>query len=251
MTFRTVGEVSELTGVTVRTLHHYDEIGLLQPSERSAAGYRLYSEADLVRLHTILDWRDMGFGLTDIARMLDDPDQDVATGLKRQRERLTERSDRLEEMIAALDAAIATIDRGGTMTDDDVKKVFEGFDPSRYEQEVRDRWEHTDSYVESRRRTGSYTEEDWRRQRQESDDNVAALVGLLKAGVPPSDPQAIEAAREHGAIIDRWFYPLSPDAHLGLARLYVTDPRFEANYEKEATGLARYISEAIGALHAD
>lgn len=179
MRFRTVGEVSELTGVTVRTLHHYDEIGLLEPSERTAAGYRLYSEADLVRLHTVLDWRDMGFGLTDIARMLDDPDQDVATGLKRQRERLTERSDRLEEMIAALDAAIATIDRGGTMTDDDVKKVFDGFDPTQYEEEVQDRWGQADSYAESRRRVGSYTEDDWTRQRQESNENVAAFVGLL------------------------------------------------------------------------
>ena len=71
MSFRTVGEVSELTGVTVRTLHHYDEIGLLEPSERTAAGYRLYSDSDLIRLHSILNWRDMGFGLRNIARMLD------------------------------------------------------------------------------------------------------------------------------------------------------------------------------------
>lgn len=251
MRLRTVGEVSEVTGVTVRTLHHYDEIGLLEPSERTAAGCRLYSDADLIRLHSILNWRDMGFGLSEISRMLDDADQDLTTGLKRQRERLTERSDRLEDMIAALDAAIATIDRGNTMTDDHVKKVFDGFDPSEYTEEARERWGDTDSHAVSRRRTGSYTEEDWRRQRSESDDNVAAFVDLLRSGVPPTDPQAIEAAREHGAIIDRWFYPLSPEAHRGLAQMYVTDPRFEANYEKRETGLARYISDAIGALHAD
>lgn len=251
MRFRTVGEVSELTGVTVRTLHHYDEIGLLEPSERTAAGYRLYSDADLIRLHTILNWRDMGFGLNDIGGMLDDPDQDLTTGLKRQRERLTERSGRLGEMIAALDAAIAALDQGDTMTDDDVKQVFDGFDPSSYEDEVHDRWGDTDAHEVSRRRVGSYTEEDWRRQRSESDGNVDAFAGLLRSGVPPTDPRAIEAAREHGAIIDRWFYPLSPEAHLGLARLYVTDPRFEAVYEKAETGLARYVSDAIGALHAD
>ena len=111
MRSRTVGEVAEVSGVTVRTLHHYDDIGLLEPSERTSAGYRLYSDADLVRLHSILNWRDMGFGLSDIAAMLDDPDQDLTTGLKRQRERLTERSNRLSGMIAALDAAIATIDQ--------------------------------------------------------------------------------------------------------------------------------------------
>jgi len=251
MRFRTVGEVSELTGVTVRTLHHYDEIGLLEPSERTAAGYRLYSDSDLIRLHSILNWREMGFGLNDIAGMLDDPDQDVATGLKHQRERLTERSARLGQMIAALDAAIATLDNGDDMTDDDVKKAFDGFDPSLHEVEVRDRWGETDSYAESRRRTASYTEDDWRRQRTETEDNVDAFADLLRSGVPATDARAVALAREHGAIIGRWFYPLSPEAHLGLAQMYVTDPRFEAVYEATETGLARYVSDAIGALHGD
>ena len=154
-------------------------------------------------------------------------------------------------MIAALDDAISTIDRGSNMTDDNVKKVFDGFDPSRYEGEVQERWGDTDSYAVSRRRTGSYTEDDWKRQRQESDDNIAAFAKLLRAGVPATDPRAADAAREHGAVIDRWFYSLSPGAHLGLAEMYVTDPRFEAAYEKVQTGLARYISDAIVAVHAD
>ena len=251
MRFRTVGEVSELTGVTVRTLHHYDDIGLLEPSERTAAGYRLYSDADLIRLHSILNWRDMGFGLTDVATMLDDSDQDLTTGLKRQRERLTERSDRLSEMIAALDAAIAIIDQGDTMTDNDVKRVFDGFDQAQHEEEVHDRWGDTDSYAQSRRRVDSYSDDDWKRQRRETDDNITSFADLLRSGVPPTDPRAIEAAREHGAIIDRWFYPLSPQAHLGLAQMYVTDSRFEAVYEQAETGLARYISDAIDALHSN
>jgi hypothetical protein len=129
--------------------------------------------------------------------------------------------------------------------------MFDGFDPAQYEEQARERWGDTDSYAESRRRVGSYTEADWRRQRRESEDNVTAFVGLLRSGVPPSDRRAIAAAREHGAIIDRWFYPLSPQAHVGLAQMYVTDSRFEAAYENAETGLARYISDAIGALHAD
>lgn len=137
------------------------------------------------------------------------------------------------------------------MTDDDVRQAFSGFDPSTYEDEVRDRWSDTDAYAESRRRTGSYTEEDWQRHRKETDDNVATFVELLTSGVPASDPRVAAAARDHGAIIDRWFYSLTPGAHVGLARLYVTDHRFEASYEKSATGLARYISDAITALHAD
>lgn len=183
--------------------------------------------------------------------MLDEAGQDLTTGLKRRRERPAERTQRLGDMIAALDEAIATIDRGNDMTDNDVESVFGGFEPSQYEEEVRERWGDTDSYAESRRRTTSYTEDDWRRQRKESDNNVSVFVDLVKSGVPATGPEAVEAAREHGAIIDRWFYPLGPQAHLGLARMYVTDPRFEATYEKAATGLAHYISDAIVALHSD
>lgn len=106
------------------------------------------------------------------------------------------------------------------MTDDDVRQAFSGFDPSKYEDEVRDRWSDTDAHAESRRRTSSHTEQDWQRHRKETDDNVA-------------------------------FYPLTPEAHVGLARSYVTDARFDANDEKSATGLTRYISDSITALHAD
>jgi DNA-binding transcriptional MerR regulator len=251
MRLRTVGAVSELTGVTIRTLHHYDEIGLLSPSERTAAGYRLYSDSDLIRLHSILNWRDMGFGLADIAEMLDEPRQDITTGLEQQRERLAERSRRLTEMIDALDRAISETEQGRTMTDENMRHIFAGFDPSEHEEETKNRWGNTDSHAESRRRTSSYTEQDWQRHRRESEANVAAFAGLLRNGTPADDAMATEAATEHGAIIDRWFYPLSPAAHVGLAQMYVTDPRFEGAYEKVETGLARYISDAIVALHAD
>lgn len=135
------------------------------------------------------------------------------------------------------------------MTDDHVKKVFEGFDPSNHIEEVEERWGETDRYAKSRHRASTYTEDDWRKQRSETEENIGEFVDLLESGVPPSDARAIAAAREHGEIIDRWFYPLTPSAHLGLAQMYVTDPRFEATYERAATGLARYIAESIGALH--
>ncbi len=149
----------------------------------------------------------------------------------------------------ALDSAIATIDQGHNMTDDNVRRVFDGFDPAQYAEEVQDKWGDTDAYEESRRRTSEYTEDDWKKQRAEAEGNIGAFVGLLQSGVSPTDARAIDAAREHGAIIERWFYPLSPEAHVGLAQMYVTDARFEATYERAATGLTRYISEAIDALH--
>lgn len=143
------------------------------------------------------------------------------------------------------------IEMGRTMTDDDMRKILDGFDPADHEAEVEHRWGNADSYTESRRRTSSYTEQDWMRQREESDANVATFAALLRDGIPTDQAEAAAAATEHGAIIDRWFYPLSPVAHVGLAQMYVTDPRFEATYEKVEAGLARYVSDAILALHAD
>lgn len=249
MRLRTVGEVAELTGVTVRALHHYDEIELLSPSERTAAGYRLYSDADLVRLHAIVNWRDMGFGLAEIAGMLDDRDDDVATALRRQRERLLDRADRLEAMIDALDSAIDDHERGMTMNDDTVIEIFDGFDPAEHENEARERWGETDAHVESRRRTSAYSAEDWRRFKQQNQENLDDFITMMKDGSPPDSPEAQEAARRHGALIDEWFYPITPEIHLGLAKSYVTDPRFEATYEAAAPGLTRYIRDAVVALH--
>src|SRR5690348_4170798 len=104
---KTVGEVAELARVTVRTLHHYDELGLLEPSGRSEAGYRLYSYDDLARLREILIWRALGLPLTEIASLLDDPGHDRVAALERQRELIGREIDRLGELAAAVDAAIA------------------------------------------------------------------------------------------------------------------------------------------------
>src|SRR5262245_44379930 len=100
-----VGKVAELAGVTVRTLHHYDEIGLLSPGDRSPAGYRQYREADLERLQQVLYYRELGFSLEEIAAILDDPDAGPATHLRRQHRLLTERIDRLKAMVAAVEYA--------------------------------------------------------------------------------------------------------------------------------------------------
>lgn len=248
MRYRTVGEVSELTGVTVRALHHYDEIGLLSPSERTAAGYRLYSDLDVLRLHAIVNWRDMGFALSDIGSMLED-ETDLATALKRQRERLAERADRLDDMIDALDRAIDEHDRGTTMTDATMLEIFDGFDPAEHEEEAAERWGDTDAHAEAARRTASYTAADWARYKRENDENLDRFVELMEAGADPASPDAGEAARVHGELIDRWFYPITPQMHLGHAEMYVSDPRFEATYERRSTGLARYVRDAIVALY--
>ena len=155
---KTVGEVAELAGVTVRTLHHYDELGLLSPSERSGAGYRLYSHDDLERLQEILIWRQLGFSLVEIVSLLDDPGHDRLAALERQRELVGREIDRLGALAAAVDAAIDA-QKNGTVIEE--ASMFEGFDPTEYEDEARERWGDTEAYQESARRTARYGEAEW------------------------------------------------------------------------------------------
>src|SRR5215204_882365 len=101
-----IGRVAEVAHVTVRTLHHYDEIGLLSPSGRTTTGYRRYADSDLARLQQILLYRELGFSLEEIAKILDDPDLDLQAHLRRQHELLSERADRIQHMIAAVEFAL-------------------------------------------------------------------------------------------------------------------------------------------------
>jgi DNA-binding transcriptional MerR regulator len=155
---RTVGEVSGLAGVTVRTLHHYDEIGLLRPSGRSDTGYRLYGHADLQRLQEIVVWRQLGFSLTEVSELLDDPGRDRGAALRRQRELAELARERLGATARALDTALAAHDAG---TNQEEATMFKDFDPAQYQEEARERWGHTDAHQESSRRVAGYGEAQW------------------------------------------------------------------------------------------
>jgi DNA-binding transcriptional MerR regulator len=242
-----VGEVAALAGVSVRTLHHYDRIGLLPPSERSHAGYRLYSDDDLVTLQQILFFREIGFALQEIGRIMHDPSFDRLEALRLQRRMLVDRSAQLRKMIAAVDKAIDGMGRGTVMDRSEMFEVFGDFDPARYEDEVQERWGHSEAYRESARRTASYEKQDWEAMKREADEINDRLAGLLDAGVLADDPRATEVAEQHRLMMDRWFYPCSHSMHTGLGEMYVGDARFKETYEKVRPGLAHFFREAIKA----
>lgn len=131
------------------------------------------------------------------------------------------------------------------MTNDDIKTLFDGFDPAHYDDEACEKWGDTDAYKESARRTKQYTKADWERYKAAAAANHAQLVALMRAGTPVADPAVRDAVEEHRLLIDRWFYPCSTAIHRGLAKMYVDDPRFAANLDKLAPGFARYLSDAI------
>lgn len=243
----TVGQVARVARVTVRTLHHYDEIGLLSPSGRTRAGYRRYDDADLERLQQILFYRELGFPLEEIAAILDDPDVDPTQHLRRQHQLLTSRIKRLQEMVEAIEFAMEARRMGIQLTPEERFEVFGEFDPDQYAEEAQERWGQTDAYRESQRRISRYTKEDWQRHKAEYEDWARRFVAVMESGAPADSEQARELAEEHRQLISRWFYECSYEMHTGLADMYVDDPRFTAYFEKIKPGMARYLSEAIHA----
>jgi DNA-binding transcriptional MerR regulator len=149
----TVGEVASLAHVSVRTLHHYDAIGLLTPSDRTASGYRLYRHWDLEQLQHILLYRELDFPLDAIGRLMLDPTFDRRAALAAHRDQLAGRAQHLTRIVAAIDAALDALTKGEPMNDTDMFEVFGDFDPTAHEPEVMERWGKTDAYAESARRT--------------------------------------------------------------------------------------------------
>ena len=241
----TVSEVSRLAGVSVRALHHYDEIGLLTPSARTDAGYRLYSRDDLDRLQEILIFRELEIPLDDVAVLLAGGAFDRTAALELQREMLNQKSVRLRALITSVERTINAERTGIRMTNDEMFEVFGEFDPAEYEGEVKERWGETDAYRESARRTAKYTKADWERFKAESLQIGTDTAALMDAGVPADDPRATDLAEQARLQIDTWFYPCSREMHVSLAEMYIADPRFTATYEKQREGMARYWHDAI------
>lgn len=240
-----VGEVAGYAGITVRTLHHYDEIGLLSPGGRSHAGHRRYDDADLDRLQQILFYRELGFPLDEVATLLDDPAADPSAHLRRQHRLLSDRITRLREMAAAVERAMEAKKMGINLTPEEKFEVFGDHDPDRYAEEAERRWGGTDAYAESQRRAASYTKEDWLRIRNAADDLNRRFVALMDSGAEPDSVPARDLAEEHREQIRRFHYDCSYEIHVGLAEMYIADPRFTATYDAVRPGLAGYLREAI------
>ena len=242
----TVGQVADEFGVTVRTLHHYDEIGLVRP-RRTASGYRLYTDDDLERLRHVVVYRRLGFPLEEIGPLLDDPCADVEAHLRRQRAAVMSRLDEMRDLVAALDRALEARMNGMALTPEEQKELFgEGFSEE-YAREAEERWGDTDAWRQSRDRTTRYSKDDWRLIAAEGEQVTERFAALRRAGTPPEAVAAMDAAEEHRAYIDRWFYDLGHPMHRGLGDMYVSDPRFTRTYDDREPGLAAFVRAAIHA----
>ncbi|WP_139996661.1 MerR family transcriptional regulator [Paenibacillus paridis] len=235
-----VKEVADLVGISVRTLHHYDEIGLLKPGNITEAGYRLYSGQELEQLQQILFFRELGFPLKKIKEILDSPSFNREEALHLQRKMLLDKQRQVERMIKTIDRTIQDARGEIKMTNE---QKFEGFnfDSNPYEQEARERWgeERVDQANAKVRKMSKQEQENWANGMNAIYERLAALRGESPESVPSQ------------AAIHEWFVYLnrmgsySLEAFQGLGQMYVDDERFTKNIDQFGEGLAKFMRDAM------
>ena len=242
----TVGQVAGLVGVSVRTLHHWDEIGLVVPSARSWAGYRLYEPDDVARIHRVLVYRETGMPLAEVARVLDAPDVDATAHLARQRDLLQARIAHLTRMLRAVDTMMERNSMGENLTPQQQAEILGAeWDPA-WQEEAEERWGDSDEWAQAAARKAAMTRQDWARVAEETEALETDLANAMREGVVPGSERANALAERHRASIDRWFDTTYAKQVL-IARGYVANSRFTAYYDKRESGLAAWIKEIIDA----
>ena len=242
----TVGEVSMLLGISVRALHHWDETGLVHPSRRSAAGYRLYCEADIMRIQQVLVYRQTGMNLAEIKMVLDEPETDAMTHLRHQRELVQEQISHLQQMLSSIDMVMEIHQSGARISVAEMAEIWgTDWDPV-YVEEAQARWGDTEDWAESYRRKARMTRADWELAHGETVGLETALAEAMRSGVEPGSPEANALARWHRKDFNRWF-EVSISKQVLIARGYVADERFARYYDKRAPGLAAWLKDVIDA----
>ena len=239
---KTVKEFAALTGVSIRTLHYYDEIGLLRPASVTDSGYRLYGQQELERLQQILFLRELRFSLKEIAQILDDPTFDKRQALHQHRQLLLLQRQRLDELIRLADNTL----KGGSQMNFDLLK----HDPARemqeeYANEVRQRWGNTEAYAESQRKTAGYQKSDWQNLLSGMESIFDRFADLAREGADPASTEAQELVENWRDYISENMYTCTPEILHGLGQMYVSDERFQKNLDSHGEGCAQFMSRAI------
>ena len=245
MDVNTVGAVAALTGVSVRTLHHYDHIGLVMPSVRTSAGYRGYTDADIERLHLVLVYRSVGIPLDEIRALLDDPSADVLEQLRHQHQLLLEQADRLQHTIKAVEELMNAHRSGIQLTAEEQIEIFgtTAFSEE-YAAEAEQRWGETDAWKQSQQRVSRLSKDDWIAIKAEGDALLEALAQAKRDGVEPGSDAANELAARHRASIER-FYDCGDEIHRNLVQMYLADERFTRYYDDVEPGLTQYVHDIV------
>ena len=235
-----INEVAKLTGITTRTLHYYDEIGLLKPSKITAAGYRLYDENNLSELQQILFFRELNFPLNEIKEIMTNSEYDKSEALKKHKELLLKKRERIDKLITLVDNTI----KG------DVEMSFKEFDMTeiesakkKYAKEVKERFGNTEAYAESEEKAKNYGKEQWQEIDAESKKLLKAFADNMDK--TPDSEEVQKLVKEWQDFITQRFYKCTNEILQGLGMMYVEDERFKKNIDSNGEGTAEFISKAI------
>ena len=240
-----VGEVAKLAKVSIRTLHHYDEIGLLRPSQRNEAGYRFYTRSDLDKLQLIRFYRTLEFPLDTIRQILGKDAFDREAILLQQRELLLARTDELSAAINLINDTLADL-RGRKENTMDNETMFAIF-PEHDHDEAERQWGHTRNWQQMMALCSKYQKEDWLKIKEEMAKTSADASQVFRSGAKPDSHAAITCAEADRLLIDRFFYSCSRQMHANVKQGVSKDPRFVANIDKKCPGLAVWMAEAAAA----
>lgn len=239
-----VGQAAERLGVTVRTLHHWDDIGLARPATRTRTGYRLYTATDLRRLQRIVIYRELGLGLDDIRELLESTAADIPAALHAQRADIGARITRLQALAAGVDRMLQAHEHGVLLTAAQQAEIFGSEWNPDWIAQAHERWGDTTQWAQYVERSATRTPDDWRA----ATDDMAAVEHDLAAafddGVAAGTDRADALAEQHRAAISAYF-PVTVDMHVCLGRMYEADPAFAAHYDGIRPGLCGWLRHVI------
>ncbi len=246
-----VGDLARLSGVTTRTLHHYDAVGLLKPASVGENGYRLYGREELLRLQQILFHRELGMSLADIAAVLDAPSFDRLAALRLQRDRVVAESDRHRRLLRTIDRTIAELEGERPMDDIDLYKGFAPEKQAEFEAYIVERYgdDGRRRIDAGKRRVAEMTAQQMQAHLGELAALEADLVKAMTAQVAADDPLLDPVLERHHEWVERsWTEPPSAAAYAGLGELYSSHPDFKARFEAMRPGFASWLTQAMAAF---
>lgn len=244
----TIRELTDLAGVTTRTLRWYDSIGLLRPEAATPAGYRLYGEEAVARLQQILFYRELEVPLREIKAILDAPDFDRRAALQSHLEELTRRKERTEALILTVQKTLNALKGEVSMTDQEKFEAFKANavreNEARYGREIREAY-GDEAVDQANADVMRLTLEEYRRWKSIGEEIIHRLSRAVGAEADPDGQEGQAIARLHREWCSFTLRSYDPKRHAGLAELYVQDPRFTAYYDRETPGCARFLRNAI------
>lgn len=245
----TVKELSGLSGVSVRTLHYYDEIELLKPNHIGIDGYRYYEEEQLLRLQQIMFYRELDIPLSEIASLLDRTDHEIAAVLEEHKIKLQNKAFRLQSLIQTIEHTVAHVKGDENMRPE---QIYKGFDPEKqenYEYQLVDCYgmEAAENIRQTKKRTTQWTEEDYLDSQAEADQIYQHLAETIRQGYQHDSDEVQSIIRRHLKWVSRFYTPTA-EIYSGLGDLYVEHEDFRKMYDTHHTGLAEFLRDGMKVL---